>query len=183
MSYNFSELESRGLEIQEWLKKEYQSIRTGRATPAILDSVKVEVYGSYMPINQIAHVSVEDAQSLRIVPWDTSQIKEIEKSLQKSDLGLSVNSDGKGLRLIFPELTGERRDQLKKLVGQKREEAHVSLRSAREDTWDEIQRQKKSGEITEDEMYRLKEQMEEKVQKVQKALGEIEEKKVKELDA
>ena len=183
MTYSFSELDKRQADIQEWLKKEFSTIRTGQATPAILDNVKVDSYGSPLPVSQVANVGVEDARSLRIAPWDTSQIPNIEKAIQDADLGLSINVDDKGLRVIFPELTGERREQLKKLAGQKREEAVVSLRSAREETWEEIQKMKKDSEITEDDMYRYKEQMEEKTQNAQKALKDMEEKKIKEIEA
>jgi ribosome recycling factor len=183
MAYNFSEFQTKLDGVKEWLKNEYMTIRTGQATPAVLDGVKVDAYGSVMPLNQVANIGVEGATSLRISPWDAGQIKDIEKAIRDADLGLSVNMDDKGLRVIFPELTGERRDQLKKVVGQKREEAFVSTRSAREEVWDDLQKQKKAGEITEDDMYRYKEQMEEMVKKVQADLKETEEKKIVEIQA
>lgn len=183
MAYNFSEFQKKLDGVKDWLKTEYMTIRTGQATPAILDGVKVEAYGSLMPLNQVAHIGVEGGQTLRVAPWDAGQIKAIEKAIRDADLGLSVTVDGAGLRVIFPELTGERREQLKKVIGQKREDAFVSTRSAREEVWDDLQKQKKCGDISEDDMYRFKEQMEEMVKKVQRELKEIEDKKVIEIQA
>jgi len=181
MSYDFAVFKQHLAEAEEWLQKEYHGIRTGRATPAILDGVQVEAYGSKMPINQLAHITTEDAQSLRITPWDTSQIKDVERAIEKADLGVSVNVDDKGVRVIFPELTSERREQLTKLIKNKREEALVSTRKAREDVWDDIRTQKKEGTISEDDMYRFKEEMEKLVQSAQDNLKAREEKKIIEI--
>ncbi len=170
MSYNFSELKKEVEKTQEWLKQEYSAIRTGRATPAILDSVLVDSYGSKMPINQLATITTEDAKTIRITPWDVSQVKEIEKAITDSNLGLSVNTDEKGLRATFPDLTSERRDQLIKLAKQKLEEARISLRSARDDVWDDIQEKEKDGDITEDEKFRLKDEMQKNIDEANKEL-------------
>ena len=103
-------------EVNEWLQKEYSGIRTGQASPMLLDAVKVESYGSYMPINQVGSVNIEDARTLRISVWDKSAVSAIEKAIREADLGISTVSDSDGVRVIFPELTSERRVQLMKLA-------------------------------------------------------------------
>lgn len=136
--YDFSDFKKQGAETIEWLKREFSGIRTGRATPAILDNLKIEAYGSLMGIKELASVNIEDARSLRITPWDISQAKNIEKAIQVSDLGLSATVDDKGLRIIFPELSTERRTQLLKVAKQKLEDARVAIRSEREKIKKEI---------------------------------------------
>ena len=171
--YDFSNFESKISEIKEWLKNELKSIRTGRATPAILDSVKAENYGVLVPINNMANISVEDARTLRVVPYDNSQLSNIEKSITEANLGLSVIVDDTGLRLIFPELTGERRQELVKLAKDKLEEAKIAVRRERDEVWSDIQEKEQNGEITEDDKYRSKEKMEEIVKKAYEELEEI----------
>src|SRR3989344_4120951 len=116
MPYNFTPLKQKVSETEQWLVKEYQGIRTGRATPALLDSVMVESYGSKLPVNQVAAVTTEDARTLRVSPWDAAQVKQIEKAIISSNLGLSVAVDERGLRVMFPELTAERRTSLIKIL-------------------------------------------------------------------
>lgn len=181
MAYDFSELKDKIASAKDWLTKEYQAIRTGRATPAILDRVQVDSYGSKMPVNQVANISVEGATSLRITPWDKEQLKPIEEAIDKADLGVSVQADDQGVRVIFPELTTERREQFTKIIGAKREESLVSIRKAREEVWEDMRRQQKAGNMSEDDMYRLKDQMEEMVQNAQKELKALEEKKIAEI--
>ncbi|HEY4509027.1 MAG TPA: ribosome recycling factor [Candidatus Paceibacterota bacterium] len=156
MAYNFSQLKQSIATTEDWLKKEFSGIRTGRANPAILDGVKVESYGSFMPINQLANVSVADARMLVISPWDSSQVKAIEKAIIDSGLGLSVNVDDKGIRVIFPELTSDRRAGLLKIAKQKLEDARVTLRTERERVIKDIDKQEKEGVMSEDEKFRLK---------------------------
>jgi ribosome recycling factor len=181
MTYNFSVLKNSLKESEEWLKKELSGIRTGRATPAILDVVKVEAYGSMMPINQLANVSVEDARTLRISPWDISVSKSIEKAIMLSSLGLSVTVDDKGLRAIFPNLTEERRQALVKIAKQKLEEAKVAVRSEREKVHKDIEKQKKEKQISEDEEFKIKQDIQKLLETTNKALDEIFEKKEKEI--
>src|SRR3989344_7904 len=156
MAYNFSQLKQSIATTEDWLKKEFSGIRTGRANPAILDGVKVESYGSFMPINQLANVSVADARMLVISPWDSSQVKAIEKAIIDSGLGLSVNVDDKGIRVIFPELTSDRRAGLLKIAKQKLEDARVTVRTERERVIKDIDKQEKEGVMSEDEKFRLK---------------------------
>lgn len=118
-------------QAKDWFQKELAGIRTGRATLALLDSVRVEQYGALAPLNQVANLSVEDPKTIRITPWDKGVIKSAERALTTSDLGVSVSTDEQGLRVIFPDLTSERRDSLKKLVRAKLEEARITLRGER----------------------------------------------------
>src|SRR5688572_18936245 len=119
MAYDFKPFEKKIKDIEERLTKELSSVRTGRATPAILDGVMVESYGSRVPINQVANIAVEDARSLRITPFDPQNGKEIEKAIMAANLGLSVGADERGVRVFFPELTSERRVTLLKLAKEK----------------------------------------------------------------
>ncbi len=130
--YDFSSFKKQGAETVEWLKREFTGIRTGRATPAILDNVTVESYGTMMKIKEVASIGIEDARTLRVSPWDMSQVKGIEKGIMLADLGLSVSVDDKGLRVNFPELSTERRESLMKVAKQKLEEARVAIRTERE---------------------------------------------------
>jgi ribosome recycling factor len=181
MSYNFNQTKEEVKKVEEWLKSEFSGIRTGRATPAVLDAVKVEAYGSLVPINQVASVSVEDARMIRITPWDMSQVKAIEKGIQLADLGVSAGVDDKGIRVIFPELTGERRIMLLKLAKTKLEEARVSIRGEREKTLKEIDKMEKDGEISEDDKFRLKNELQKIVDDSGKNLEESYSKKEKEI--
>jgi ribosome recycling factor len=123
MVYDFKRFETRTAEIDTWLGREFSGIRTGRATPVLLDFVQVEAYGAKVPINQVGSVNVEDARTLRVSVWDASLVRAVEKGIIDADLGMSVVSDSSGLRVIFPELTGERRIQLLKIAKAKLEEA------------------------------------------------------------
>lgn len=159
MAYNFSTAKAECKKIEEWLSKEYSQVHTGRASPMLLDSVHVDSYGSFMPIKNVAAVNIEDPKTLRIAPWDKSQIKEIERAIQAANLGLSVATDDMGIRVIFPMLTTERRTQLVKVLKEKMEEARVSVRKAREETWNDIQAKEKEGGMSEDEKFRLKDDL------------------------
>ncbi len=159
MAYNFAPFKQSIKDLEDWLKKEFSSIRTGRATPTILDGVFVESYGARMAISQVGSIAIEGARSLRIAPWDMSQAKAIEKAIMVSNLGLSVAVDDKGLRITFPELTTESRNTFVKMAKQKLEEARVTLRTEREKVWDDIQNKEKEGGMGEDEKFRLKAEM------------------------
>ncbi|MSR73034.1 ribosome recycling factor [Candidatus Parcubacteria bacterium] len=159
MAYNFAPFKQSIKDLEDWLKKEFSSIRTGRATPAILDGVFMESYGTKMPISQVGSVAIEGARSLRIAPWDSSQIKGIEKAIITSNLGLSVAVDDRGLRITFPELTTESRNTFIKIAKQKLEESRVTLRAERDKVWNDIQAHEKEGGMGEDEKFRLKDEM------------------------
>lgn len=160
-------------ESVEWLKKEFVSIRTGQANPALLDSVRVDSYGSPVPLNQVGSVGIEDARTLRISPWDAGQIKIIEAALLEADLGVSVSTDSAGLRVIFPELTSERRVQLTKLAKSKLEDARVSVRAARDEIMKFIDQQEKAGEMSEDEKFTKREAVQKLVEHTNKKLDEL----------
>ncbi len=179
--YDFFQLKNKIDETNEWLRNEYQGIRTGRAAPALLDNVQVDSYGSRMPINQVANVGAEDARTLRVSPYDASQVKDIEKAISAADLGVGISADSAGVRVTFPELTTERRETLMKLAKDKLEEARVSLRGARDDVWADIQKQEQSGEISEDKKFTNKEGMEKIIKDANTELDELLEKKEKEI--
>ena len=138
MAYDFKDLKAGIKSTEEWLRSEFSGIRTGRATPALLDSVMVEAYGAMMPINQVGSISVEDARMMRVTPWDMSLAKAVEKAIMLADLGLSLAVDEKGVRVIFPDLTADRRASLVKLAKQKLEDARIAIRSEREKTIKDI---------------------------------------------
>ena len=133
-------------------KEKLSEIRAGRANPAILNKVKIDYYGTQTPINQVAAVSVPEARLIVIQPWDASVLKEIEKAILTSDIGINPNNDGKVIRLAFPELTEERRKELAKEIRKIAEEAKVAIRAIRRDGIDEAKAKQKNSEITEDEL-------------------------------
>lgn len=160
------DFDKRAAEIVSWLQQEFTGIRTGQAAPALLDSVKVESYGSKMPINQVASVGIEDARTLRISPWDAGTIKAIEGAIRDADLGVSVSTDSAGLRVSFPELTSERRAQLMKLAGQKLEDARIRVRGARDEIMKELDKQ----DLSKDEHFAAKEKIQKSVEATNKKL-------------
>ena len=181
MPYNFNEFKNKLEEKVNWFVGELASLRTGRATPALLDRVLVESYGSRVPINHVASVSIEDPRTLGISPWDNSLVVEIEKAIVASNLGLSVNNDGKMIRVMFPELTSDRREMLKKSLGEKLEEGKISVRKERDEVWKDIQNKESDGEISEDEKFRYKDEMQKFVDATNEKLELLADKKEKEL--
>ena len=181
MAYNFAQIKQGAKDTEEWLKRELSSVRTGRATPAILDGVKVEAYGSDMTITGVASVSVEDARSLRITPWDMSLAKAVEKGILLGDLGLSVTVDDKGVRVTFPDLTSDRRMALVKIAKQKLEDAKVAMRAEREKVIKDIDSRKKEGTLSEDEQFRLKQDLQKILEDAGRVLEELFSKKEKEI--
>jgi len=183
MAYDLTRLKKGIAEAEERFTSELAGVRTGRAAPALLDSVRVEAYGSSMPLNQVGSVTIEDARSLRVTPWDHAQIRAIEKALTEANLGVSLSADERGVRVAFPELTGERREQLVKLTRQKLEEARLAVRRARDDTWQDIQKCEKEKLMSEDEKFRSKEAMEKVVQQGNETLEQLAHRKEEELRA
>jgi len=181
MAYDFKPFEKKIAEVTDRLSKELSNIRTGRATPMILDGIFIESYGTRMGLNQVANISVEDARTLRVTPWDLSQSKEIEKAITVTNLGLSVGADEKGVRVFFPELTADRRTSLMKLAKEKMEEARIALRSARDDAWNDIQKKEKDGEMSEDDKFRAKDDMQKRVDAANQAFDAALERKEKEI--
>lgn len=156
MAYDFTTLKTKIKETEEWLARELSGVRTGRATPTLLDGIKPEAYGTRTPIRELANVSVEDARTIRIIPWDKELLKVIEKGITDADLGIGVSTDDQGLRISFPELTSERRTQLTKIAGDKTEQAKVTLRSHRTDAIKALDVAEKAGGMGKDEITRMK---------------------------
>lgn len=134
------------------LRENLAGIRAGRANPAILDKLTIEYYGTPTPINQVASVSVPEARVILIQPWESKLLKDIEKEIQKSDIGINPNNDGKVIRLVFPALTEERRKDLTKSVKKEGEESKVAIRAIRRDSIESMKAKKKNNEITEDDL-------------------------------
>jgi len=156
MAYDFSKLKANIKETEEWLARELSGVRTGRATPTLLDGVRPEAYGTRTALRELASVSVEDARTLRVIPWDKTLTKTIEKGITDADLGVGVSTDDQGLRVSFPELTSERRAQLSKIAGDKTEQAKVTLRQHRTDALKALETAEEEGGMGEDEVKRLK---------------------------
>lgn len=150
------------------LRVDLASLRAGRATPALLEKVMVDYYGSPTPVNQVASVTVPEPRMIVITPWEKSMLKDIEKAIMKSDLGLNPNSDGVCVRLNLPQLTEERRKDLVKVVGKKAEEYRVVIRNLRRDANDAIKKAEKAKEITEDEAKKGTESVQKLTDKIMK---------------
>ncbi len=169
---NYPEVERRMEKRVDELVSEFKTIRAGRANASVLDKISVEYYGTMTPINQVGAISSPEPRMLVIQPWDGSIIKEIEKAINKSELGISPQNDGKVIRLTFPPLTEERRKELVKKVKKYAEEAKVSIRNVRRDSIEDYKKQKKNGEITEDDM-----------KKIEKDIQNLTDKYIKEIDS
>lgn len=167
------EIKKRLEEIIGWLQKEYAGIRTGQASPSLLDSIKVESYGSFLPIQQVGSVGIEDARTLRVSPWDASQVPAVEKAIRDADLGVSVVGDSAGLRVIFPELTSERRTQLLKLAKNKLEDSRISVRSVRDEEMKDLEREFKAGGMGEDDKSVKKDQIQKEVESTNSKLESL----------
>ena len=141
------------------LEYEFGSINAGRASASALDKISVEYFGSSMPINQIAGISVPDPRTLLITPWDASALKEIEKAILASDLGINPQNDGKAIRLAFPQPTEERRKELAKTLSKKTEDAKVNIRGVRRDAMDFFKKAQKNSEITEDDLKNVEDEI------------------------
>lgn len=163
------------------LLNEYATIRAGRANPAVLDRVMVEYYGTPTPINQMAAVSVPDARTLMIQPWDKSTLKDIERAILMSDIGINPQNDGNALRMQFPPLTEERRKELGKSIMKYGEESKVAIRSIRRDAMDKLKDLKKKSEITEDDLKSAEKKMQDLTDKFCKEIDGIAAKKEKEI--
>ncbi len=143
----------------ETFKNEVARVRTGRASVALLDGIKVDYYGTQMPLNQMATITVQDARLIVVQPWDVSAISAIEKAIQRAELGLNPVNDGKIIRISVPPLTEERRKELVKMVRKMAEEARVAVRNVRRDILNDLKDLKKEGKISEDDFYRAQEQL------------------------
>ncbi len=179
----FSKLEESMQKSIGVLSKEYISIRAGRANPSVLDKIMVDYYGAPTPINQLAAISVSEARTLVIQPWDVSILKEIEKAIQTSDLGINPQNDGKIIRLIFPALTEDRRREIVKDIAKMGEDTKVSIRTMRRDAIDKVKKMKKDSEITEDDVKQAEKQIQDITDKFCKSADDLSNEKQREIMA
>lgn len=183
MSYDFTKFKKSLLGTEEWIKKEFSSIRSGQASPTLLDGIKVESYGALVPLSQVGSVMTEGARSLRITPWDLSQSKDVEKAITVANLGVSVSVDDKGLRVNFPELTAERRTQIVKLAKERLEEGRKQIRIHRDEAMKDLKAKEKAGGIGEDEVFRHEKEIQKFVDETNKKLDDLYARKEKEITA
>ena len=172
MSVDFKDQERRMQKALDHLADEFGAVRAGRANAKVLDRISVEYYGSETPLNGVATISSPDARTLVIQPWDTKLLKDIAKAIQMSDLGINPQNDGRVIRLVFPQLTEERRKELAKQVKKYAEDAKVAMRNIRRDGMDYVKKLKKNSEITEDDQ-----------KKAEKDLQDLLDKYIKKVDA
>jgi len=165
----------------EVLKKELGTIRTGRATPALLDGVNVEYYGAPTPVTQVASVSIPESRSIVIQPWDPTIMGEIEKAILRANLGLTPTNDGKVIRISIPALTEERRKDLVKVARKYAEEGRVSLRNVRRDVNEQVKKLEKDGKISEDDLHRAQERVQKLTDDFTAQVNQAIEKKEKEI--
>lgn len=163
------------------LGEQFTTIRAGRANVAVLDRITIEYYGTPTPLQQIGSISSPDPRTLLIQPWDASMLKAIEKAIQTSDLGINPQNDGKVIRLSFPQLTEERRKDLTKLVKKYAEEAKVAIRNIRRDAMDDLKKQQKASEITEDDLKDLEKELQNDTDKKIVEIDKLSAEKEKEL--
>ena len=172
MNIDFKDFTHKMERTLEHLNEDFDAVRAGRANPKVLDRLTVEYYGSETPLNGVATISTPDARTLVITPWDTKLLKDICKSIQASDLGINPQNDGRVIRLVFPQLTEERRKDLTKQVKKYAEDAKVAMRNIRRDGRDYVKKLKKNSEITEDDQ-----------KKAEKDLQDLLDKYIKKVDA
>ncbi len=163
------------------LSAEYSSMRAGRANASVLDKIRVDYYGTPTPINQMAAVSVAEARILTIQPWDTSTLRAIEKAIQSSEIGINPQNDGRIIRLVFPQITEERRKELCKDVKKLAEDSRVSVRSTRRDCIDKVKKMEKASEITEDDLKNAEKKIQDLTDKYIKQIDKAAEEKEKDV--
>ena len=183
MSVDFTEYSKKMDKTLVHLAEEFDAVRAGRANPKVLDRITVEYYGQETPLNGVATISSPDARSLVIQPWDTSLLKEIQKAILSRELGINPHNDGKVIRLIFPQLTEERRKELTKQVKKYAEEAKVAMRNVRRDGMDYVKKLKKNSEITEDDQKKAEKDLQDMLDKFIKKVDDALAVKEKELMA
>ncbi|MDP3785046.1 MAG: ribosome recycling factor [bacterium] len=179
--YDFKKLDEKINAAVNHFKNETASLRTGRANPALVEDIKIEAYGTLTPLKNLSSITTENAKTLIIQPWDKSILEAIEKGISNSSLGLRPAVQKDVIRVILPDLTQERRQTLLKLLKEKLEEARVSLRQARDEVWKDIQERERAKTISEDEKFRLKDQMEDRAKKGIERLEAASQKKEKEI--
>ncbi len=161
----------------DFFKKDISNLRTGRANPALLESVQVPAYGVMNPVNAVGNITVSDAKSLIVAPWDKNIIKDLEKAIVEADLGVGVVNEGDKIRLNVPQMTEENRKELVKKLNEKMEQARITIRQVRDEVKEEIEKAEKEKEIAEDDKYKYLEELDEEVKKMNDQLKEIRDKK------
>lgn len=179
MDARLQQYEDKMKKAVEFLENDYAAIRAGRANPHVLDKLRIDYYGTPTPIQQVGNITVPEARIIQIAPWEKSLIKEIEKAIQTSDIGINPSNDGNVIRLVFPELTEERRKDLVKEVKKKAEEGKVAIRNIRRDGNDALKKQAK--EISEDEIKQMEDQLQKLTDKFVKEVDALMESKSKEI--
>jgi ribosome recycling factor len=177
----YDEYESRMKKTIEVLQNQFSTIRAGRANPAVLDQIKVEYYGTMTPLNQIASIGTPDPRTLMIQPWDAGSLKLIEKAIMTSDLGINPANDGRVIRLQFPQPTEERRKELVKQISKLAEESKVAIRNIRREAVENYKAQKKTGEITEDDLVTTEKDIQKLTDTYTKEIDKVAEKKEAEI--
>lgn len=175
------EFENKMVKTLDTLLEDYSTIRAGRANPHILDKIKVDYYGAPTSLQQVANISVPEARMIQIQPWESSLIKEIEKAILVSDLGITPNNDGKVIRLVFPELTEDRRKELAKDVKKKGDNAKVAIRNIRRDANDSLKKANKAGELSDDELSNSEDEVQKITDKYTALVDKAIEEKTKEI--
>ena len=183
MSVDFNEFSKKMEKTLVHLGEEFDAVRAGRANPKVLDRISVEYYGQVTPLNGVATISSPDARTLVIQPWDTQLLKDIMKAIQSSELGINPQNDGRVVRLVFPQLTEERRKELTKQVKKYAEDAKVAMRNIRRDGMDYVKKLKKNSEITEDDQKKAEKDLQDLLDKYIKKVDEVTAVKEKELMA
>ncbi|MBQ7769255.1 MAG: ribosome recycling factor [Oscillospiraceae bacterium] len=183
MSVDFTEFTKKMDKTLVHLAEEFDAVRAGRANPKVLDRITVEYYGQETALNGVATISSPDARTLVVQPWDTQLLKEIQKAIQMSDLGITPQNDGRVIRLIFPQLTEERRKELTKQVKKYAEDAKIAMRNIRRDGMDYVKKLKKDSAITEDEQKKAEKDLQDLLDKFTKRVDEATAAKEKELMA
>ncbi|MBR4016877.1 MAG: ribosome recycling factor [Oscillospiraceae bacterium] len=183
MNVDFSEYSKKMDKTLAHLAEEFDAVRAGRANPKVLDRISVEYYGQETPLNGVASISVADARTLVVQPWDAQLLKDIQKAIQSSDLGINPQNDGRVIRLIFPQLTEERRKELTKQVKKYAEDAKVAMRNIRRDGMDYVKKLKKNSEITEDDQKKAEKDLQDLLDKFIKKVDDTLALKEKELMA
>jgi len=178
---SYKEIEEKMKKAIQVLKEDLAGLRAGRANPAILDKITVDYYGVPTPINQLGSISVPEARVIVIQPWESKILKDVEKAIQKSDIGINPNNDGKVIRLVFPVLTEERRRELTKSVKKHGEDTKVAVRAVRRDAIEKFKTQKKNSEITEDDLKDAENEVQKLTDKYVAEIDKIVEMKEKEI--
>jgi ribosome recycling factor len=181
MLAELKEFENKMKKTIESLEDEYNTIRAGRANPHILDNIRIDYYGQPTPLQQVGNISVPEARMIQIQPWESNLIKEIEKAINTSDIGITPNNDGKVIRLVFPELTEERRQELSKDVKKKGENAKIAVRNIRRDANDHYKKLHKNNDITDDDLRDIEEEIQKLTDKFIEVVDQRVESKSKEI--